>query len=87
MRRNGFRRLERLETRAKQVAAAHPAQYTICFIEPANKRVTSTLAWENGSTSGRTWIGRETVRNSGRSYSGYLPILDIIRELSKNAEC
>ena len=46
--RNVTRRLERLETRAKEVAAARPKPHTICFIEPVNKRVTSTLTWENG---------------------------------------
>ena len=42
------RRLQRLETRAKGVAAAHPEPHMFCFIEPVNKRVTSTLTWENG---------------------------------------
>jgi hypothetical protein len=45
---NVSHRLERLETRAKQVAAAHPEPHTFCFIEPVSKRVTSTLTWENG---------------------------------------
>jgi len=42
------RRLKQLETRAKEVAAARPKPHTICFIEPVNKRVVSTLGWENG---------------------------------------
>jgi len=42
------RRLEQLETRAKEVAAAYPEPHSFCFIEPVNKRVTSTLTWENG---------------------------------------
>ena len=42
------RRLRQLETRAKEVAAARPEPHTFCFIEPVNKRVTSTLAWEDG---------------------------------------
>jgi hypothetical protein len=41
-------RLKQLETRAKEVAAAYPEPHTLCFIEPVNKRVTSTLTWENG---------------------------------------
>jgi|HubBroStandDraft_3_1064219.scaffolds.fasta_scaffold173808_3 hypothetical protein len=32
--RNISRRLERLETRAKEVAAARPEPHTFCFIEP-----------------------------------------------------
>lgn len=38
MARNIFRRLERLEARAKEVAAAHPEPHTFCFIDPVNKR-------------------------------------------------
>jgi hypothetical protein len=41
-------RLKQLETRAKEVAAARPEPHTFCFIEPVNKRVESTLTWENG---------------------------------------
>jgi|HubBroStandDraft_6_1064221.scaffolds.fasta_scaffold2930110_1 hypothetical protein len=41
-------RLERLETRAKEVAAAHPEPHTLLFIAPGSKRVTSMFAWENG---------------------------------------
>jgi hypothetical protein len=41
-------RLKQLETRAKEVAAARPKLHTICFIEPVNKQVASTLTWENG---------------------------------------
>jgi aminoglycoside phosphotransferase (APT) family kinase protein len=47
---NVTRRLERLEARAKEVAAAFPEPHTICFVEPVNKRVTSTLTWENGKS-------------------------------------
>ena len=46
--RNVLRRLEQLETRAKEVAAAAREPHTFCFIEPVSKRVTSTLTWENG---------------------------------------
>jgi hypothetical protein len=46
--RNLSHRLKRLETRAKEVAAARPKPHTLLFIEPVNKRVTSMLAWENG---------------------------------------
>jgi hypothetical protein len=42
------RRLERLEARAKEVAAAIPEPHSFLFIEPVNKRVTSRLTWENG---------------------------------------
>jgi hypothetical protein len=31
------RRLKQLETRAKEVAAAHPEPHMFCFIEPVNK--------------------------------------------------
>ncbi len=37
MARNFFRSLERLETRAKEVAAAHPEPHTLCFMEPVDK--------------------------------------------------
>jgi hypothetical protein len=37
------RRLEQLEARAKEVAAAQPEPHTLCFIEPVNKRVVSTF--------------------------------------------
>jgi hypothetical protein len=43
------RRLQRLETRAKDVAAASPVSHTICFVD-MDKRVTSTLTWENGES-------------------------------------
>ena len=43
------RRLERLETRAKAVAAVREP-HVICFIEPVNKRVTGTFTWENGKS-------------------------------------
>jgi hypothetical protein len=46
--RNVSRRLMRLETRAKEVAAARPEPHTFLYIEPATKRVTSMLRWENG---------------------------------------
>jgi hypothetical protein len=46
--RNVSRRLRRLETRAKEVAAARPKPHTLLFIEPVSKRVTSRLTWENG---------------------------------------
>jgi hypothetical protein len=36
------RRLERLETRTKEVAAAHPEPHTLCFVD-TNKRVASTF--------------------------------------------
>jgi hypothetical protein len=42
------RRLKQLETRAKEIAVARPEPHSFCFIEPVNKRVTSTLTWENG---------------------------------------
>jgi hypothetical protein len=42
------RRLERLETRAKEVAAAHPEPHTLCFIEPVEKRVVSTYEMGTG---------------------------------------
>ena len=42
------RRLERLEARAKEVAAARPEPHSFLYIEPVNKRVTSMLRWENG---------------------------------------
>jgi hypothetical protein len=42
------RRLKQLEIRAKEDAAARPEPHTFCFIEPLNKRVASTLTWENG---------------------------------------
>jgi hypothetical protein len=43
------RRLEQLETRAKEVAVDREPD-TICFIEPVNKRVSSTLTWESGKS-------------------------------------
>jgi hypothetical protein len=42
------RRLELLETRAKEVAAARPEPHTLCFIEPVNKRVTGTFEMATG---------------------------------------
>jgi hypothetical protein len=42
------RRIERLEARAKGNAATDPESRIIRFIEPVNKRVSSTLTWENG---------------------------------------
>jgi hypothetical protein len=41
------RRLQQLETRAKEGAVDREPD-TICFIEPVNKRVSSTLTRENG---------------------------------------
>ncbi len=58
--RNAFHRLEQLETRAKQVAATHPPQHTICFIEPVNKRVASALTQENGK---QVWTHFDLPRN------------------------
>jgi hypothetical protein len=46
--RNVSRRLERLESRAKEVAAARPELHTFCFIEPVNKRVVSTYEMGTG---------------------------------------
>ena len=45
--RNLPRRLERLETRAKEVAAARPEPHTICFIS-VDKRVVSTFEMGTG---------------------------------------
>jgi hypothetical protein len=45
--RNVTRRLERLEARAKEVAAVREP-HVICFIGPLNKRLTGTFTWENG---------------------------------------
>jgi hypothetical protein len=60
--RNISHRLERLETRAKEVAAARPEPHTFCFIEPVNKRVTSTLTWENGK---EVWTHFDPPRERG----------------------
>ena len=42
------RRLKQLETRAREVATARPEPHTFCFIEPVNKRVTSTFEMATG---------------------------------------
>jgi hypothetical protein len=42
------RRLEHLETRAKEVTAARPEPHTLCFIEPVNKRVAGTFEMGTG---------------------------------------
>jgi hypothetical protein len=44
--------LQRLETRDKQVVAAHPAPHTICFI-PVDKKVVSTYEMAAGRNSNR----------------------------------
>ena len=44
---NISRRLERLEARAKLVAAVREP-HVICFIEPVNKRVVTTLEMSTG---------------------------------------
>jgi hypothetical protein len=36
------RRLQRLETRAKEVAKAYPEPHTLCFISAVDKKVVST---------------------------------------------
>ncbi len=41
------RRLERLETRAKEVAAARPEPHTLCFIS-VDKKVVSTFEMATG---------------------------------------
>jgi len=41
------RRLERLEARAKEVAAAHPEPHTLCFIT-VDKKVAGTLEMATG---------------------------------------
>jgi hypothetical protein len=46
MNRTVSRRLERLEERAMAVAAATTQPHIICFVD-MDKRVTSTLTWEN----------------------------------------
>ena len=46
--RNVTRRLERLEGRAKELAAARPKPHTMCFVNAVDKRVSSTVTWENG---------------------------------------
>ena len=48
MTRNVTRRLERLEARAKEVAAARPVPHTLCFVEPVDKRVVSTYEMATG---------------------------------------
>jgi hypothetical protein len=47
MNRTVARRLEQLETRAKEVAAAHPEPHTLCFIS-VDKKVVSTLEMATG---------------------------------------
>jgi hypothetical protein len=42
------RRLKQLETRAKEITAAHPEPHTLCFIEPVDKRVVSTYEMGTG---------------------------------------
>jgi hypothetical protein len=44
-----LRRLERLEARAKEVAAAAPKPHTFLIVN-ADKRVTGTFTWENGKS-------------------------------------
>lgn len=44
------RRIEMLEARAKKTAAGDSEPHTLRFIEPVNKRVTSTLTWQNGKS-------------------------------------
>jgi hypothetical protein len=41
------RRIQRLESRANQVAATATPHLTVCFVN-MDKRVTSTLSWEDG---------------------------------------
>jgi hypothetical protein len=45
---NSGRRLEPLDTRAKEVAAGRPKPHTLCFIEPVNIRVTSMFKMATG---------------------------------------
>jgi hypothetical protein len=54
------RRLSQLETRAKMVAAASSEPHSFCFIEPVNKRVTTTLTWENGKA---VWTHHDPPRD------------------------
>jgi hypothetical protein len=46
--RNLSRRLERLEGRAKELAAAHPEPHTLCFISAVDKKVVSTFEMGTG---------------------------------------
>ena len=66
--RNVFHRLQQLETRAKQVAATHPPQHTICFIEPVNKESRARLQRRTASRCGRSSTRHWTGRNSSRSF-------------------
>jgi len=61
--------LERLEARAKEVAAAVPEPHTICFVNAVDKRVSSTLTWENGKEVWTHFDPPGSMRNSNRWYS------------------
>jgi len=67
--RNVTRRLERLEARAKEVAAVREP-HVICFIGPLNKRLTARLRGRTASRCGHTSIRHGSGRNSSRWCSG-----------------
>jgi hypothetical protein len=69
MRRNVFRRLKQLETRAKEVAAARPEPNTLCFIDPVNKRVAGTYDMATGK-----WTQFDLPRGSCRIRADHIAV-------------